>query len=186
MAGHAGVREEPAERDSRPRDRGRPGRGIAPRARSHHPHARWAAPHPLRARADTLSVRIAAAAPPPGPHIPGRPPTPARAPASSSHGRAAPPKAANETRRSRALPAAVMAGSLVSAGCDAGRPAVAARGSPSADGPPPVGCGEGPGDRDPGRPARGSTPSGWPINPAAPTRSPAPCRSHASRTGWGF
>lgn len=107
--------------------------GAAPGQRVPDPLARRPAPHLQRAAADTLSGRLAAA-PPPGPRLPGRPAAPARAPARSSHRRAAPPRAAEETRRSRAPPAAAIAGGRVTTGCDAGGAAAAARGSPRAGG----------------------------------------------------
>lgn len=107
--------------------------GPAPGQRVPDPLARRPAPHLQRAGADTLSGRLAAA-PPPGPRLPGRPAAPARAPARSSHRRAAPPRAAEETRRSRAPPAAAIAGGRVTTGCDAGGAAAAARGSPRAGG----------------------------------------------------
>lgn len=89
------------------------------------------APHLLRARADTLSVRVAAAAPPPRPglalppcpRLPRRPPAPARGPARSSHRPAVSPRAAEATRRRRAA----IAGRITTGG-NAGRTAAATRG----------------------------------------------------------
>lgn len=191
-AGNGKVREKPAEREIGTWDRDNPRAGArSPGRGTPYPHARMPAPHLLRACADKLSVRPGTALPPRS-RLPGRPPAPARAPARSSHRLAAPPRAAEEARRSRAPPAAAIAGVRVTTGCDAGRTAAAARGSPSAGGqrrgrPTPAGHCEGPAGlrAEDFRSARALTvPRVLPVTYksfSAPSAAPPPAGPHASR-----
>lgn len=167
------------------------GQGTYSWMRDPYPHARRPAPHLLRACADKLSARPGSALQP-RPRLPGRPPAPARAPARSSHRPAAPPRTAEEARRSRAPPAAAIAGVRVTTGCDEGRTAAAARGSPSAGRqrrgrPTPAGHCEGPAGlrAEYFRSARALTaPRALPVTYksfSALSAAPPPAGSHASR-----
>lgn len=136
--------------------------------------ARRAAPHLLRAGADTLSVRGSPAA---------------RGPATSSQRRAALPRAAEAARRSRAPPGAAIALGRVTTGSDgsgrlgeceqAAAPAPDARGSArrnAAAGVPARTCSV----RRP-RAARAFRVTYKPGD--TPSAAPPPARSHASRVG---